>query len=107
MGQCAPQLCCLLLKLFDDCIDCLVSLQNLVLRCDQWNKIMVVERLLRREHGIIKVEFSIHVIRRVMIIKHGSHSIPWLYIEEKCRNSVLVKVADEEEFMLTSRRVVA
>jgi hypothetical protein len=69
--------------MIDDSKDGLVSLQNLVLYCDQWNKIMVVERLLRREDGIIKVEFSIHVIRRVMIIKHSSHCIPWFLHRRK------------------------
>jgi hypothetical protein len=34
--------------------------------------------LLRWEDGKIKVKFSVHVITRTMIIKRGSHRIPWL-----------------------------
>ena len=113
VGQCAPQLCCLLLKLLDGCVDGLVSLQNLVLHCDQWNKIVVVQRLLRREDGIIKVEFSIHVIRRAMIIKHSSHSIPWLLHRRKMskqragessrRGRIYAKIAESCGLRVASR----
>ncbi len=58
----------------DDCIDGLFAFLLHVLKILRTIK----SGLLRWEDGKIKVKFSVQVITRTMIIKRGSHRIPWL-----------------------------
>jgi hypothetical protein len=67
----------MLLKLLDGCIDGLFSF---LLDCLNFLQIRrtIKSGLLRWKDGKINMKFSVQVITRAMIIKRGSHRIPWL-----------------------------